>query len=118
MIAGWFGSTRSGPSRRVSLGPMRSNRAAVLSTWLHNRTGSVMPAMVLHGGLTAGQDNLTLLPGEVHGVTDVAIGIAYAVGIAAVLLRTRGRLGLPGGRSVPVAGPQASVDRDVAPAAS
>lgn len=81
---------------------------AFFYTWLYNRTGSVLLAIVLHGGLTAGQDNLTLLPAEVHGVSDVAIGIAYVVGVATVLLATRGRLGLPAGRSAPVSGPQAA----------
>lgn len=68
---------------------------AFFYTWLYNRTGSVLLAIVLHGGLTASQDNLILLAEETHGVTDVAIGIAYVVGVAAVLLATRARLGLP-----------------------
>jgi membrane protease YdiL (CAAX protease family) len=66
---------------------------AFFYTWLHNRTGSVLRAIVLHGGLTAGQDNLVLLAEETHGVTDVAIGIAYLVGVAAIVLATRFRLG-------------------------
>lgn len=66
---------------------------AFFYTWLHNRTGSVLLAIVLHGGLTAGQDNLILLAQETHGVTDVAIGIAYVVGVAALVLATRFRLG-------------------------
>jgi uncharacterized protein len=79
---------------------------AFFYTWLYNRTGSVLLAIVLHGGLTAGQDNLILLAEEVHGVTDVAIGVGYLVGVVVLLLATRGRLGLPPGRSAPLTGPQ------------
>lgn len=82
---------------------------AVFYTWLYNRTGSVLLAIVLHGGLTASQDHLILLPEETHGVTDVAIGIGYIVGVTALLLATRGRLGLPRKRSAPLTGPQAPV---------
>lgn len=83
---------------------------AFFYTWLYNRTGSVLLAIVLHGGLTASQDNLILLSEEVHGITDVAIGIAYVVGIAAVLLATRARLGLPRRQAcaAPRSGPQAA----------
>jgi uncharacterized protein len=79
---------------------------AFFYTWLYNRTGSILLAIVLHGGLTAGQDHLILLADEVHGVTDVAIGIGYLVGVVVVLVATRGRLGLLQGRSAPLAGPQ------------
>jgi uncharacterized protein len=79
---------------------------AFFYTWLYNRTGSILLAIVLHGGLTAGQDHLILLAEEVHGVTDVAIGVGYIVGVGVLLLATRGRLGLPEGRSAPLAGPQ------------
>jgi len=68
---------------------------AFFYTWLHNRTGSVLLAIVLHGGLTAAQDNLILLAEETHGVTDAAIGIAYVVGVITVILATRFRLGSP-----------------------
>ncbi len=60
---------------------------------LFNHTGSVLPAIVLHGGLTASQDHLVLLAEETHGVTDVAIGISYIVGVAVLLLVTGRRLG-------------------------
>jgi uncharacterized protein len=79
---------------------------AFFYTWLYNRTGSILLAIVLHGGLTAGQDHLVLLAEEVHGVTDVAIAVGYLVGVAVVLVATRGRLGLPEGRSAPLSGPQ------------
>jgi uncharacterized protein len=80
---------------------------AFFYTWLYYRTGSVLLAIVLHGGLTAGQDHLILLAEETHGVTDVSIGIAYVVGVAVLLLATRGRLGLPRHRTAPLQGPQA-----------
>lgn len=66
---------------------------AFFYTWLFNRTGSVLLPIVLHGGMTAGQDNLVLLAEETHGVTDATMGLAYLLGVAIVLLATRGRLG-------------------------
>ncbi len=68
---------------------------AFFYTWLHNRTGSVLLAIVLHGGLTAAQDNLVLLADEIHGVTDLAMGIAYVVVAVTIVLATRFRLGSP-----------------------
>lgn len=79
---------------------------AFFLTWLYNRTGSVLLAMLLHGGLTGGQEQLILLAEEVHGVTDVAIGVGYLVGLAVLLVATRGRLGLPRGLAAPLDGPQ------------
>jgi membrane protease YdiL (CAAX protease family) len=66
---------------------------ALFYTYLFNRTGSVIPCLVLHGSFTAAQDHLTLLAHEVHGVTDAAIGISYLVAALALVLATRGRLG-------------------------
>ena len=79
---------------------------AFFYTWLYNRTGSIMLAVLLHAGLTAGQDHLLLLSEETHGVTDVAIGIGYLVGLGVLLLAAHSRLGLPAGRRAPLAGPQ------------
>jgi hypothetical protein len=62
-------------------------------TYLFNRTGSALPCLLLHGSFTAAQEHLTLMAGEVHGVTDAAIGIAYLVGGLVLLMLTRGRLG-------------------------
>jgi uncharacterized protein len=66
---------------------------AFFYTWLYNRTGSVLLAILLHASLTPAQDHLILLAEETHGTTDVAIGLVYLLGVAAVLVLTRGRLG-------------------------
>lgn len=66
---------------------------AFFYTWLYNRTGSVLLAILLHASFTPAQDHLLLLPEEVHGAGDVAIGVAYLVGVALVVALTRGRLG-------------------------
>lgn len=66
---------------------------AFFYTYLFNRTGSVAPCMLLHGGFTAAQDHLTLLEEEAHGVTDLAIGLAYIAGVLLLVGLTRGRLG-------------------------
>jgi hypothetical protein len=44
-------------------------------------------------------------------VTDVAIGAGCLAGLAVLLLASRGRLGLPPGRTAPLDGPQQ--ERDV-----
>lgn len=66
---------------------------AFLYTWLYNRTGSVLLAILLHASFTPAQDHLLLLPEGVHGAGDIAIGVAYLVGVALVIALTRGRLG-------------------------
>lgn len=66
---------------------------AFFYTWLVNRSSSVLLAILLHASFTPAQDHLVLLPEVGHGAADVAIGAAYLVGVAAVLLLTRGRLG-------------------------
>jgi membrane protease YdiL (CAAX protease family) len=66
---------------------------AFFYTWLYNRTGSVLLAILLHASFTPAQDHLLLLPEEVHGAGDVAIGVAYLVGVALMVALTRGRLG-------------------------
>jgi uncharacterized protein len=65
-------------------------------TYLFNRTGSVIPSLVLHGSFTAAQDHLTLLAHEVHGGTDAAIGLTYLFAGLVLVLATRGRLGEQG----------------------
>jgi uncharacterized protein len=66
---------------------------AFFYTWLYNRTGSVLLAILLHASFTPAQDHLILLTEETHGTTDLAIGLVYLAGVAAIVLLTRGRLG-------------------------
>jgi len=63
-------------------------------SYLFNRTGSVIPCLLLHGSFTAAQEHLTLMANEAHGVTDAAIGLSYVVGAIVLLMLTRGRLGM------------------------
>jgi uncharacterized protein len=66
---------------------------AFFYTWLYNRTGSVLLAILLHASFTPAQDHLILIGSASHGVTDAAIGAVYLVGVLALVLLTRGRLG-------------------------
>lgn len=66
---------------------------AFFYTWLYNRTGSVLLCILLHASFTPAQDHLLLLAEEVHGTTDVAVGLAYLLGVGVLLVATRGRLG-------------------------
>ena len=66
---------------------------AFFYTWVFNRTGSTLMAILLHASFTPAQDHLILLSEETHGTTDVAMGLAYLVGALVVVALTRGRLG-------------------------
>jgi uncharacterized protein len=66
---------------------------AFFYTWLYNRTGSVLLCILLHASFTPAQDHLVLLADEVHGTTDLAIGLAYLLGAGLLVAGTRGRLG-------------------------
>lgn len=66
---------------------------AFFYTWIFNRTGSTLMAILLHASFTPAQDHLILLSEETHGTTDVAMGLAYLVGALVVVASTRGRLG-------------------------
>ncbi len=66
---------------------------AFFYTWVFNRTGSTLMAILLHASFTPAQDHLILLPEESHGTTDVAMGLAYLLGALLVVALTRGRLG-------------------------
>jgi uncharacterized protein len=74
---------------------------AFFYTWLYNRTGSVWLCILLHASFTPAQEHLLLLRDEVHGVTDLAIGIAYLGGVLVLLAMTRGRLGVAPSTRVP-----------------
>ena len=66
---------------------------AFFYTWLYNRTGSVLLCVLLHGSFTAAQDELLLTADSVT-VDAVILGM-YVAAAAAVVLLTRGRLGVP-----------------------
>jgi uncharacterized protein len=72
---------------------------AFFYTWLYNRTGSVLLCILLHASFTPAQEHLILLPSEVHGTTDLAIGLVYLVGVGLLIALTRGRLGAPRGET-------------------
>jgi uncharacterized protein len=66
---------------------------AFFYTWLYNRTRSVLLCVLLHASFTPAQDHLLLLRDEVHGTTDLAIGLAYLAGVLLLIVLTHGRLG-------------------------
>lgn len=66
---------------------------AFFYTWLYNRTGSVLLAILLHASFTPAQDHLILQDTITRGTADLAVGIAYLVGVLVVIALTRGRLG-------------------------
>lgn len=78
---------------------------AFFYTWVYNRTGSVLLAILLHASITPAQDHLILLAEETHGTTDLAIGIVYLVGALTVVIATRGRLGFDSERNRSAIGP-------------
>ncbi|MCY7324650.1 MAG: CPBP family intramembrane metalloprotease [Microbacteriaceae bacterium] len=66
---------------------------AFFSTWLYNRTGSVVVCLVLHASFTPAQDYLTLVP-DAAIVDAVILGTYVAVPLA-LTVATRGHLGHP-----------------------
>ena len=77
---------------------------AFFYTPIVNRTGSTLMAILLHASFTPAQDHLILLSEESHGVTDVAMGLAYLVGAVVVVALTRGRLGFDRARNAELIG--------------
>jgi membrane protease YdiL (CAAX protease family) len=66
---------------------------AFFYTYLYNKTGSVLLAILLHASFTPASDNFALVPHGVHGINDVVIfGTVLAAAIVLVVA-TRGRLG-------------------------
>jgi membrane protease YdiL (CAAX protease family) len=72
---------------------------AFFYTWVFNRTGSALMAILLHASFTPAQDHLVLLSEETHGTTDLAMGLAYVVGVLVLVVLTRGRLGFDRNRN-------------------
>jgi uncharacterized membrane protein len=66
---------------------------AFFYTWLYNRTQSVLLCILLHASFTAAQDHL-LLSTDSRMVDAVLLG-TYIVVAAALIVATRGRLGIP-----------------------
>lgn len=83
---------------------------AFFYTWVFNRTGSTLMAILLHASFTPAQDHLILLSEETHGTTDVAMGLAYLVGTLVVVAATRGRLGFDRQRNEEVMGGTEAAD--------
>ncbi len=83
---------------------------AFFYTWVFNRTGSTLMAILLHASFTPAQDHLILLSEETHGTTDVAMGLAYLVGALVVVALTRGRLGFDRRRNEAVIGATEAAD--------
>lgn len=65
---------------------------AFFYTWLFNASGSVLLCVLLHAGLTAGQDHLLLTADS--PVVDATLLATYLAAAAVLLLLTRERLGL------------------------
>lgn len=67
---------------------------AFFYTWLYNRTHSVVLCMLLHASITPAQEHLLLITGQQVTVALVQLGTLIVAAIALVVA-TRGRLGLP-----------------------
>jgi membrane protease YdiL (CAAX protease family) len=66
---------------------------AFFYTYLYNKTGSVLLAILLHASFTPASDNFALVPRDIHGINDVVIfGTVLAAAIVLIAV-TRGRLG-------------------------
>jgi membrane protease YdiL (CAAX protease family) len=67
---------------------------SVFYTWLLNRTASVVPALTLHASFNTSVGLLPVLPDATGSVLPALVSLGIAtVGAAALILRTRGRLG-------------------------
>lgn len=69
---------------------------AFFYTFLYNKTGSVLLPILLHASFTPASDNLTLMPHNVHGITDLVIFGTVLAAVVVLVVVTRGRLGYPG----------------------
>ena len=71
---------------------------AFFYTYVYNKTGSVLLAILLHASFTPASDNFALVPRNVHGVSDVVIFGSVLAAVIVLLAATRGRLGYQDGR--------------------
>ena len=74
---------------------------AFLLTWVMNRTGSVLVAVLLHGGFNTANGALVPLPeaaveGDAYATLSVLVLGVLVVAVGALLVATRGRLGYDG----------------------
>jgi hypothetical protein len=65
---------------------------AFFYTWLYNKTGSVLLCILLHASFTPAQDHLLLTADS--PTVDVVLLVTYLAAAGALILVTRGRLGL------------------------
>ena len=66
---------------------------AFFYTYLYNKTGSVLLAILLHASFTPASDNFALVPHGVHGINDVVIFGTVLAAVIVLVIATRGRLG-------------------------
>jgi hypothetical protein len=82
---------------------------AFFYTFLYNKTGSVLLPILLHASFTPASDNLTLMPHNVHGITDLVIfgTVLAAVWLLVVMagIRDEPPVSSPWLRAALVAGP-------------
>jgi membrane protease YdiL (CAAX protease family) len=75
---------------------------AFLLTWIYNRTGSVLLALLLHAGINTANSTLVPLPlealvGDAYPTVLLAVTVAVWVVAVALVVLTRGRLGYESG---------------------
>jgi len=75
------------------LAPVLITTLAFFSTYLYNKTGSLLLVILLHATITPANDTLILMSRQVHGTTDIVIFGTVLVAAIILVFATRGRLG-------------------------